>query len=157
MPIRLTDAEIARLVAERKPLPDDYRSRLQVRPKRGHRERELELEGAAGGQFLVILRQSDFNPLDFSVILGYRLPGLSTVFRLRRYNGRSHQHTNRIEGEEFYGFHVHEATERYQALGAREDTYARPTTRYGDFGGAVDCLLEDCGFSVPEGSQGRLF
>jgi hypothetical protein len=88
VPIKLTDAEIARLVAEQKPLPNDYQSRLQIRPKRGHKERELEVQGAAGSEFLLILRQSDLNPLDFSVILGYRLPGLSTVFRLRRYTAR---------------------------------------------------------------------
>jgi hypothetical protein len=71
MAARLTDSEIAQLIQEPKPLPNDYRARVQVRPKRGHRERELEVREANGGEFVVILRQSEFNPLDFSAILGY--------------------------------------------------------------------------------------
>ena len=153
MAARLTDSEIAQLIREPKPLPNDYRARIQVRPKRGHRERELEVTGANGGEFVLILRQSEFNALDFSAILGYRLPKSSQIFRLRRYNGRSHQHTNAIESEEFYDFHIHEATERYQELGAREDTYARPSDRFADFLGAMRCLLDDCGFEIPQDSQ----
>lgn len=68
------------------------------------------------------------------------------LFRLRRHNGRSHEHTNKIEGDKFYEFHIHIATERYQDLGVREDSYAEPTDRFTDLGGAIDCLLADCGF-----------
>jgi len=38
------------------------------------------------------------------------------------------------------------ATERYQELGAKEDSYAEPTDRFTDLGGAIDCLLADCSF-----------
>ncbi|MCY4661719.1 MAG: hypothetical protein OXF93_18215 [Acidobacteria bacterium] len=84
-------------------------------------------------------------------------PQSTQVFRLRRYNGRSHQHTNQIEDEVFYDFHIHFATERYQELGAREDAYALPTDRYTTLRGALDCLFEDANFSVPPKSQGELF
>ena len=79
------------------------------------------------------------------------------MFRLRRYNGRSHEHTNQIENDTFYDFHIHLATERYQELGAREDAYARPTDRYGTFRGALDCLFTDANFSVPPKAEGDLF
>jgi hypothetical protein len=119
----LSDVEIARLLEEKKPLPADYRTKIQIRPKRGHKERELDLEGAGGSDFRLILRQSVINPLDFSVILVHRPPQSNQLFRLRRYNGKSHEHTNPIEEDTFYDFHIHQATERYQQIGARENIY----------------------------------
>ena len=77
--------------------------------------------------------------------------------RLRRYNGRSHEHTNQIESATFHDFHIHFATERYQGLGAREDAYAEPTDRFGDFRGALRCLAEDANLKVPPEPQGDLF
>jgi hypothetical protein len=156
MPSQLSDSDITVLLAEPKPLPGDYQSRLQLRPKSGHKERELDLAGAAGSDFQLIVRQSLFNPLDFSVILGHLMPGSNVLFRLRRYNGRSHQHTNRIEGNTFYDFHIHTATERYQAAGYEEDHYAETTDRFADLGGAIRCMLQDCAFDVPGGTQESL-
>lgn len=159
MSIKLTDREIADLLNERKPLPNDYRSRIQVRPKRGHKERELDIVGEDGGEFRLIIRQSIINPLDFSVILAFRDPGSTHLLRLKRYNGKSHEHTNKLErGEPFYDFHIHIATERYQLeSGLREDGFAQPTNRYGDLQGAIACMQEDCGFDAPEDLQGSLF
>jgi hypothetical protein len=76
---------------------------------------------------------------------------------LQRYNGKNHEHTNPIEGETFYDFHIHQATERYQEIGASEDTYAKPTDRFADFQQGITCMLKDCGFEMPLDSQGRLF
>jgi len=76
---------------------------------------------------------------------------------LQRYNGKSHEHTNPIEGETFYDFHIHQATEKYQEMGAREDTFAKPTDRFADFQQAITCMLIDCGFEKPLDSQGHLF
>ena len=152
-----SDQEIYHLIQERKPLPDDYRTKIQIRPKLGHKERELDIKGADGGDYRLILRQSIFNPLDFSVILVYRPPKSNQFFRLQRYNGKSHEHTNPIEGETFYDFHIHQATEKYQEIGAREDTFAKPTDRFADFQQAITCILIDCGFEKPLDSQGHLF
>lgn len=152
-----TDTEIAALIAEAKPLPDDYRSRTQPRPKRGHRERELEVDGTNGNKFRVVLRQSDINPLDFSVILAWIPPQSTTAFRLCRYNGKSHEHTNTLESQRFYDFHIHRATERYQQSGLREDSFAEPTSRYQDLAGALRTLIQDCGFQLPANSQAELF
>lgn len=149
MPSQLSDSDITALLAETKSLPEDYQSRLQLRPKSGHKERELDVTGAAGSDLQLIVRQSLINPLDFSVILGYLMPGSNVLFRLRRYNGRSHQHTNRIEGNSFYDFHIHTATERYQAGGYEEDHYAEPTDRFADLSGAIQCMLQECAFEVP--------
>jgi len=115
------------------------------------------VKGAEGSDFRVILRQSLINPLDFSVILVYRPPKSNQLFRLRRYNGKSHEHTNSIEGETFYDFHVHEATERYQEIGGREDTYAQTTSRFSNLHQAVSCMFHDCGFETPFDPQMKLF
>jgi hypothetical protein len=156
MSVVLTDDEIARLVAEHKVLPSDYQQRLRVRPRSGHKEQELNVEGSDGSEFRLILRLSDFNPLDFSVVLGYCMPKSNVVFRLRRYNGKHGEHTNTLERETFYDFHIHMATERYQQSGLREDTYAERTDRYADFAGALRCMLDDCGFVEPPGTQAEL-
>ena len=157
MSILLTDSEISALVSETKQLEAGYLSKLQLRSKQGHRERELDITGANGSEFRLILRQNRLNVLDFSVILGYSLKSSSQVFRLRRYNGKSHEHTNKIERQTFYDFHIHLATERYQHSGLREDAYAEVTNRYGDFQGALDCLFQDCGMMLPPNTQERLF
>ena len=152
-----SDQEIAALLRERKAQPADWRSRSKLRPKRGHEERNLELASGAGNEFCVVLRKNTINALDFSIILAVRVPNSNTIFRLRRYNGKSHEHTNHIEGDTFYDFHIHVATERYQEIGTREDAYAEPTDRYGDFHGALECLLDDASFDVPPEPQLNLF
>jgi len=157
MSIIFTDQDIAGLIRETKPLPSDYQARIQTRPKRGHKERELDLKGLNGSEFRIVLRQGLFNPLDFSVILIYRPPNSNQLFRLRRYNGKSHEHTNPIEGGIFYDFHIHQATQRYQEIGAREDTFAEPTDRFADFQQALKCLFKDCSFEMPYDPQGKLF
>lgn len=157
MPIVLKDSEIEELLKEKKALPSDYRKRLETRRKRGHRERELVAQGEKGNKFSLILRRSDFNPLDFSVILGLRIKNTNRIFRLCRYNGKSHEHTNKIEGRTFYDFHIHRATERYQELGAEEEAYAEPVDVYATFEEALRCLLKDCGFVVSDDGEPFLF
>lgn len=157
MSILLTDAEILALINEPKQLESGYMSKLQLRPKQGHKERELDITGTNGSEFRLILRQSLLNVLDFSAILAYSSESSSQVFRLRRYNGKCHEHTNKLERQTFYDFHVHYATERYQHSGLREDAYAEVTNRYGDFQGALSCLIEDCGLVLPSNGQNLLF
>jgi hypothetical protein len=155
--VLLTDAEIDALVRDPKPLPLGFRNRLLLRQKRGHQEAELEVAARSGAVFRVFLRRSSRNALDFSVILAYLVPGSTQVIRLRRYNGKSHEHSNPFEKQRFYDFHIHYATERYQRSGNKEDTYAEPSDRYATLEQAVDCLLSDCGFVVPDEPQGELF
>ena len=157
MPIIYTDQEIASLVQEGKILPADWRNQIHLRAKRGHHENHLDITGQAGNEFRLILRKSRINNFDFSVILAVRVPRSNQLFRLRRYNGKSHQHTNHIEKKTFHDFHIHFATERYQQFGTREDAYAKPTDRYGDYDGALRCLLGDASLKVPDEPQKELF
>jgi hypothetical protein len=156
MPGILTDAEIDRLIHEEKLLPEHPLGR-SLKAKSGHKEREVDVTGADGSRFRIIVRQSVSNALDFSVILAYRQPNSNTLFRLRRYNGKSHQHTNKLEGNTFYDFHVHRATEQYQATGLREDAFAEPTSAYADLHSALDCMLRECSCQLPPDAQGTLF
>src|SRR5258708_16240852 len=147
MSIFLTDNQILKLEGEPKRLHTDFNSRIILKPKRGHKERELDVKGDAGSDFKIILRQSDMNILAFSVILIYLDPNSNAVLRLRRYNGKSHFHTNVIENQpRFYDFHIHYATERYQQGGWAEDHYAEITDRFYDYNGALGYLYSDCGF-----------
>lgn len=154
---RLSDSEIQGLIVEKKSLAPGFKRQFLPKPKRGHKESECSVSGQGGSQFKILIRQSEFNPLDFSAILAYCVPNTNQVFRLRRYNGKSHEHTNSLEGETFFDFHVHEATERYQELGSKEDTFAVPTDRYDDLQGALGCLILECGFELPLDHQMGLF
>ena len=153
MTVRYSDQEIEELIRERKPLPQNHPLCIRFKPKIGHKEYELAVEGDAGNDFRLIIRQSNSNPLDFSVILGILAPNTNQLFRLRRYNGRSHEHTNDIEKQKFYDFHIHIATERYQNADAPEEEYAEPTDRFADLYSALQCMLDDCGFDVTEDLQ----
>lgn len=157
MVVRLSDADIDRLLHEEKPLHADFQTKIKTKPKRGHKEKEIDLTGTERNQFRVLLRQSMVNPLDFSIILAYLPINSNDVFRLRRYNGLSHEHTNTMEDQTFYNYHIHTATERYQQIGAKEDAYAEPTNRYTDYDGALQVLLGDCGFVFPGGAQKSMF
>lgn len=157
MAARYSDPEINAVIQETKPLPEGWRAKLRLKEKPGHRERDFDLSGSEGNEFRITLRQNRINVLDFSVILGVRVPESNQVFRLLRYNGKSHEHTNRLEAETFYDFHIHRATERYQEQGPREDAYAEPTDRYESLEEAFRCLMEDANLQAPPDPQGTLF
>lgn len=140
MSFLLNDNEIESLLQEPKPVDAGLVASMRPRAKRGHKEWDLDVQGASVGQFRVVVRQSDANPLDFSAILIYLRPRTNQQFRLRRYNGRSHMHSNKLENQQFYDFHIHMATERYQEMGMREDAYAERSDRYADLDGALRCL-----------------
>jgi len=150
--VLLSERDIERLMTEPKPLPSDWVQRLALKPKRGHREAQLDLAGLDGSEFKLILRQADANVFDFSAILAYCPPESNQVIRLCRCNGR-HQHTNAIERDSFYDFHVHTATERYQELGADEEGFAIPCGEYTDLQGAIQVLCARCAIEVPASPQ----
>jgi len=56
MPVLLTDADIARLVAEPKHLDAGCERRLNLRQRHGHKEADLTVPGAAGSEFRVKIR-----------------------------------------------------------------------------------------------------
>jgi len=146
--IRLRDEVIQQLIKERKALPSGLFSGRVLTTRNGHFRKDFPLSPTrSGNEFMVKIRQSIINPADFSVILCYRMPGLNTFFKLRRYNGK-HTHTNTIEGNRFHDFHVHTATERYQKKGVQEELFAEISTRHYDLQSAVECLIADCGFDT---------
>jgi hypothetical protein len=146
MNVFLTDKEIEALIdAEKRIEVSISQFTSKFKDKRGHREYDLVIERPDNSAFKIIIRQGIENPLDFSVILGFIPAGKNEVFRLRRYNGKSHFHSNRLEGDQaFYDFHIHTASERYQREGMKEEHYAEITERYADIHGAIDCMVSDC-------------
>ena len=162
----LTDTETAELLAEAKPLPENWQARLKTLPKanQAYKHRELEITGAQGHPFRVILRQSDYSALDFSVILTFTDED-GTEYRLIRYNGRhASQHTNKwekargMENSAFRNrFHIHRATERYQLAGFAIDGFAEPTDEYGSFDAALNLFTMNHGFRKPQSPTGPLF
>jgi len=152
------DPEILALINEEKLLPQYYlRDLFNFRDVNQHIESKISVPGKNGSQFVVILRRNLINTLDFSVILSVAKPLSNQIFILRRYNGKSHPHYNRIEKTLFYDFHIHEATERYQSLGMHPESNAYPTDRYTNFEEAIFCLLSDCSFKKPDDQQQELF
>ena len=157
MDIIFSDQEITALIKERKVLSNDKRSKFRKTMHRGNDEYRLNVTGEKKNEFQVIVRMSIFNRLNFSVILGVKVPPPKKLFRLRRYNSDYHDHTNSIEDEEVKGFHIHTATEKYQKNGIREEDYAESTERYNDVNGALKCLFADANFEDPYASQDALF
>lgn len=121
----LTDATLDALIKQQKPLPSGFREILsKMKEEDVHRRSELRITGSDNDIFIIKLRINKLNAFDFSAILAYEQRETTGVFLLRRYNGKSHTHTNRIEGNSFRDFHIHAATERYQTRGFREEAYA---------------------------------
>lgn len=145
--ILLPDEDIDALIREPKTTPKTLFP-LKLIEHNKHRRRDYEVQSASGNEFVIAIRQSVIDGLNFSAILMHRRPGLNTLFRLRRYNG-PHEHTNSIERGTLNDFHIHTATERYQKLGAREEAFAEVTSRHWNLDSAIRCLLEDCGFNPP--------
>lgn len=143
MAVTYTDAEIAALIAEPKPL---FMNEWRVTHKHGHQEEYVDMQGGAGNEFRIIRRISDSDESNFSIILGVKLPQTGQIFRLLRYDGDNHEHTNHIEDTHLYGFHIHRATERYQESRFPDDEYAEETNRYTDIDGAFACIFADAGF-----------
>jgi len=147
----LSDAEIVTLISEPKIIPRGLIRTMRVTKKRKHTEFDHHVTGERGSRFILKLRQNTIDAFDFSAILLYVPAKGGHEFRLRRYNGRHGEHTNKLENQTFYEYHIHTATQRYQECGIREDGYAEVTDRYVDLQSATMCLLKDCGFRHPDG------
>ena len=124
MDLFLNDNQIDDLIAEEKRTKLVVRDIWNLKTRGVQKENDFTINRLDGSQFKIILRQNALNVLDFSAILGYIPKESNQVFKLRRYNGKSHQHSNRIEKQMFYDFHIHKATERYQSSGMKEESFA---------------------------------
>jgi len=155
MDVFLTDIEIQDLINTKKQMSVEPDALFQgMKEKRGHKSAEHDMPQPDGSSFVIKVRISIENPLDFSVILGYTLAKSTKPFLLRRYNGRSHEHKNRLEKEDvFYDYHIHTATERYQREGSKEEYFAEISGKYTTPREALNCLITDCNVSLPLESQ----
>lgn len=158
MDVFLTDIEIKSLIDETKQMTVDPAELLHnMKDKRGHSESEYNIVRSDGSTFSVRLRINNENPLDFSIILAFCPANSSKLFLIRRYNGKSHEHKNKLEGEEaFYNYHIHTATERYQREGTKEEYFAEETNRYSTALEALNCLMTDCNIISPPTLQYKL-
>ena len=148
MALILTDEEIKLLINEKKTISVDFFSSIKFTHKLNHKSGKKEIIGENGSTFQVFIRQAVLNPFDFSVGLTYIIPNTNKPFILKRYNGKSHQHTNKIERETFYDYHIHIATSRYQEYGGHEEGYAEVTSAFSDLDRALKCMEKECGFVV---------
>jgi len=123
-----------------------------------HLRARLNVRGATGNHFQIVVRVNRRYPADFSVGVMYLLPGSIEWFHLRRYNG-PHFHPNKIEKTSLNGYHIHTATERYQIRCLEAEGFAEQTDRYVSYGQAIECAIRDCQFFEPrvESQQGTLF
>lgn len=154
-----TDAEIAEFINEQKVLPDNYFDVLinKLKITGAFRRSTLTVHGVDENVFHIDIRQSTQNSRDFSVILRVEQRITTGNFILRRYNGPSHWHTNVLEGEEpFRDYHIHQATERYQAANRKSEHYAERVNHYSDIVTALECMITDCGFVKPPDNYERL-
>jgi hypothetical protein len=158
MAVELNDNDINLLMSEPKVLPADYQKHLgKMKNKQGHSESELVIDRKDGSLFKIIKRHNRINQLDFSLILVYIPEKSNSEFRLLRCNGKSHEHSNKLEKNKFYDFHIHRATERYQEFGYDEDSFAEITHEYADINGAWDYFLKTGNIKTPAGDQAHLF
>jgi hypothetical protein len=150
-----SDAEIQHLIRVPKVLPDDWERLLKARPKKdfAHKRASLEIQ-TPDGVFTIIIRESTINTLSFSVILAFVRPN-GSFFRLRRYNGRHGEHVNHLERQIVNGFHIHQATERYQIAGHREDAFAIVSTEFADIASALQLMFSQCAFQMPVAAPTR--
>jgi hypothetical protein len=146
----IDDAEIGRLIAVQKLLPDDWERALRARSKKdfAHKKASLEIQTPDGG-FTIIIRENTINTLSFSVILACTRPN-GSFFRLRRYNGRHGEHLNHLERQIVTGCHIHQATARYQIAGYREDAFAVASTDFSDTASALQLMFSQCTFKIPD-------
>lgn len=165
MPRIIQDEEIKTLLAEPKPIPSFWRSRLELKRKanEAHAESAFVFEVESGHVFSIRIRAARDNARDFSVILSLLEGGAEYV--LIRHNGRHKSaHTNLIEyaaGIPHSRFsnvcHIHQATERYQRHG-KIHGFAEPTTLYSDRWEAEEEMVKRYGmYVVVNPSMGPLF
>ena len=146
----LTDAEIQSLIKEPKQLGVSLDALLRKMNTKKTNPSYLQVNysfprNTNAGEWYIFIRQSKDDPFNFSCGMCLIPENRNQHFRLMRYNGKNHEHTNHLENQSpFYDFHIHRATERYQKTAYKaEDHYAEPTDRYASLKEAVRCLLYD--------------
>ena len=94
----ISETRIAAMIAEPKALPENWREELaNLKNRVGRHESEVVLAGEDGTPFRIIVSLRHSSPENFTVILMLNSP-THPNFPLLRYDGSSHDHKNRLEG-----------------------------------------------------------
>lgn len=127
----------------------------QDREKPSHIESTCEAVSDAGDDFLIYMRQNKTLSDDFSCGIKWRTSDGEWVV-LARYNGSSHIHKNRLDGEIFIQqCHVHQITVEAVQRGWSHENYAILREDYANLNEAKRLLATDFNVQelVPEISQ----
>jgi hypothetical protein len=127
----------------------------QDREKPSHIESTCEAVSDSGDDFLIYMRQNKVLDDDFSCGIKWRTPDGELVV-LARYNGSSHIHTNRLDGEVFIQqCHIHQITVEAVQCGWSHENYAILSEAYANLNEAKRLLATDFNVQelVPEVSQ----
>jgi Family of unknown function (DUF6978) len=137
-------------------LTDDKIDQILKMPKRitnpkarevmdaNHLKRDYIVESLDGDEtFVLFTRQNRTVQEDFSCGFRWLTPG-SEGLTLVRYNGPSHLHVNRREGNRLeFVPHIHRVTERYIQNNLKPEGFAEATTKYRTLSGALHELVTD--------------
>lgn len=139
----LTDARIQDLLRMPKRVTNPTaRSVLDA----NHDRRDYVVESADGTErFKLFVRQNKTDIEAFSCGLLW-LPAGGESLILTRYNGSSHEHPNKLEGNKLsFICHIHQATERYLQANLKPEGFAAETeAKYRTCDGALHQLVTDC-------------
>ncbi len=95
-------------------------------------------------RFVLFVRQNKTVTDDFSCGLQW-LPAGAPPLILVRYNGPSHTHPNRMEGDRLeFVPHMHRTTERYLRANLKPEGFAAATNLFTTWQGALHALITDC-------------
>ncbi len=138
----LTDEQIAALLAMPKQIENPNAKNRSVGR---HSQRDFRVISTDGThEFALFVRQSLSLPEGYSVGLRWLAKSGESVM-LMRCNGSDHPHANSIERDKFEPVcHIHQATERYLAVGKKSEGYAQPTREYRTLNGALHHIVHQC-------------
>lgn len=143
----VTDQLIAELLSTEKTL---INPKAKKNKSRGSERISYEIIDKVGNHFMLYSRQNLKKGMkdDFSCGLIYILPSGETL-TLKRYNGPSHNHYNKLEREKLgYVTHIHTATKRYLDKTGKAEGYAEATDRYLTLEEAFSCLAKRVSFKL---------
>ncbi len=157
----LNEQQIQTFLAEEKWISRAQVARLK-HPRKCRNARNLsgrvEVTGKSGTRFVIRVRQSQNDPMDFSVILALSRPNRKQL-NLIRCNGHHGPHLNHLDGTKISAntCHVHRITERYQACGIAEpERFAKATQAYNSLESAVEYFCTCFGVHV-HGEEPNMF
>ncbi len=160
-----TDREIDDFVNEIKTLPLAWETQLKTKVISTTKTWELTVPGSnqysqADGEvtqneYKVIIRQNLINNLNFCVIFGLYIREMDRLVNIRRYDGKYHAHTNKVESVMLpVDYHIHKLTYRYQEVNhLADDGYAEVTDKYSDLNEAINLMLSECSFHFSPDQQ----